>query len=235
MALTIKQATWGDEAATTDVTKVLQDKASSGYMDLVADPSILPAISLDPPKTVALTVQDREEAKKFALDQCGGGQDDKCVAQRTASFEATLLQKRVAEQNSSKDIIKGRRLTVTFIDSNGVEKTIQVPDGQKLKIGSPPIAIKPNEVLDKIKTLAITILMTGLWVFSVVVTYRTFIAAGWVYSGYAATAVSVLIPYSGLLITPIGFMIINNYAKTDISKLDMGKIDLKVPGLPLPK
>ena len=61
--------------------------------------------------------------------------------------------------------------------------------------------------------------MTALWVFSVIVTYRTFIAAGWVYSGYAATAVAVLIPYSGLLITPIGFAVINNYAKTDISRL----------------
>lgn len=219
MALTIKQATWGDESATTDVTNVLQEKASSGYMDLTADPSIVPSITLDPPKTVSLTDGDKEEAKRFALEQCGGGNDTKCVTQRSASYEATLLQKRVAEQNSSKDIIKGRRLTVTFVDENGVEKTIQVPDGQKLKIGSPPVSVDTGDLLGKVRTIVTTVLMTGLWVFSVIVTYRTFIAAGWMYSGYAATAVAVLIPYSGLLITPIGFAIINSYAKTDISRL----------------
>jgi hypothetical protein len=219
MALTIKQATWGDESATTDITKTLQDKASSGYMDLTADPSLVPSITLDPPKTVALTDIDKEEAKRFALEQCGGGLDTACVTQRTASYEATLLQKRTAEQNSSKDIIKGRRLTVTFIDPTGAEKTVQVPDGQKLKIGSPPININTGDVLGKVRTIVTTVLMTGLWVFSVIVTYRTFIAAGWVHVGYAATAVAVLIPYSGLLITPIGFAIINNYAKTDISRL----------------
>jgi hypothetical protein len=215
MALTIKQATWGDETSTTDITSTLQSKASSGYIDVIADNSLVPAIPLN--LTVAeLTDEEKAQVKKDAIAQCGNENDQKCIAERTNTFQAAALQKKVAEQNSSKNIITGRRLTVTYVDASGVEKTMQIPDGQKLTAGKQPV-IKTDKLLDTAKTVGISILMTFLWVFSIVVTYRTFIAAGWVNTSYVLTAIAALVPYSGLLITPIGFLAINYFKPTAIS------------------
>jgi hypothetical protein len=216
MALTIKQATWGDEAATTDVTKSIREKSLMGYIDMVADPSIVSSIPLNSDTTVSLTAEDKKKALDFAVTQCGGGNDKKCIEERTASYEATALQTRVAGASSSKNIISGRRLTVTFVDGTGREKTLQIPDGQKLQIGKAP-AIQTDKLAEQVKTTGLYILMTALWVFSVIIVYRTLIAAGWVTTGYALTAVAVLIPYSGLLITPIAFAVINYIGKTNIA------------------
>lgn len=217
MGLTIKQATWGDEAGTTDITRSLQNRASSGYVDMVADASLVPAITLEPQTTVSLTDEDNEKAHTAALKECGGGSDEKCVEARVASFEASALQTKIAEASSSKDIVKGRRLTVTFVDSTGREKTLQIPDGQKLTMGNPPI-IKTDKLFGELSSIAFYILLTALWVFSVVITYRTLISAGWIMLGYALTAVAVLIPYSGLIMTPIAFLAINYISKTDIMR-----------------
>lgn len=215
MALTIKQATWGDETSATDITSTLQSKASSGYIDLLADNSLVPAVPLN--LTVAeLTEEEKAQAKKDALTQCGSANDQKCIAERTSTFEAAALQRKVAEQNSSKNIVTGRRLTVTYVDGSGVEKTMQIPDGQKLTVGKQPV-IKTDKLYDTAKTIVVSILMTFLWVFSIVVTYRTFIAAGWVNTGYVLTAIAALVPYSGLLITPIGFLVLNYFKRTAIA------------------
>ena len=219
MGLTVKQATWGDETSATDITKAMQEQAKAGYFDVVANTSLVPAISLSPPTTVNLTDEDKESAKKWAIEQCGGAQDEKCVNERKATAESTTLQRKMAEQSSTANIVKGRRLTMTVVDDTGREQTVQVPDGQRLKIGEAPKMVLPSMSGTVLEVFKIAMIIFGalLYAFSVVVTYRTFVLVGQEYLGYALTAVAVFFPPSGLVITHIGLAMMNYFGKTNIS------------------
>ena len=71
MSIVIQQATWGDENATTDITKSMQEKAKQGYLDLVADNKLVPALDLlSGDKNVVLTDEEKTEIKKKATDCC---------------------------------------------------------------------------------------------------------------------------------------------------------------------
>jgi hypothetical protein len=165
--------------------------------------------------TVAtLTDMDKEMAKQQATQQCGGNANDQqCMAERTSKLEQSILQQRVAEQNSSDKAVKGRRLTVTVVDDSGKEKTVMIPDGQQFKMGNPPMSSRLPSMAGVMSTL-FTTLWTGVlllaWVYSVISTYRTLIEAGYVMPAYIATGVAVLIPYSGFFIM-IGFFFAKSY------------------------
>jgi len=78
-------------------------------------------------------------------------------------------------------------------------------------------SIKLSTVVGKIMTSLGVILGTFIYAFSVIITYKSFIQAGYDKLGYAATAVSVLIPYSGFVSTAIFFAIrewLRNIPKT---------------------
>jgi hypothetical protein len=197
----------------------MQDQAKAGYFDVVANTSLVPAITLSPSTTVNLTDEDKEAAKKWAVEQCGGAQDDKCVKERTATAESTTLQKKMAEQSSTANIVKGRRLTMTVVDDSGREQTVQVPDGQRLKIGEAPQFKMPTASGTVLQVWKVAMIILGalLYAFSVVITYRTFVLVGQEYLGYGLTALAAFFPPSGLIITPLGFLIMNYFGKTNIS------------------
>lgn len=215
MSITIKSATWGDEKSTTDITNSMIEKAKGGYLDLVADNSLVPAIDLlSGSKTVAIDDSEKTKINEDAVKLCGGNaQDQKCINFQRNQLESSLLQKKVAESQSSANIITGRRLTLTIIDEKGVEKVIAIPDGQKVKLGEKP-AVAPFkmpetfsggtwEILTQIAKIVFTITMTLLWVFSIVAPYRLFVLQNKLILAYVLTGLAILIPYSGLITTPV--------------------------------
>ena len=207
----IKQATFGDETSATDITDTLQGKITNGYLDVVADSKLLPMVTLTATKA-ELTDSDKGEARKNAIEQCGGNANDQqCIDERTAKIEQSMLQTKLAEQNATDKTVKGRRLTVTVVGDDGTEQTLQIPDGQEFKLGNPPLSSKLSGITIA-STLAFlwTPLLLFVWVFSVVMTYKVFVQEGYQFAGYFATAVSVFLPYSGYLLI-LGLYLVKAY------------------------
>ena len=209
MGIVINQATWGDETATTDITQSMQDKAKPGYLDLVADNTLVPALDLlSGSKNVTLSDSEKADIKTQATNICGSASDDKCIKFQTNQLESASLQKKVAEQQSSANIITGRRLTLTYTDDQtGQQRTVAIPDGQKVKFGTAPTVKLPNftpsgTVLASLSVVS-QIVMTLLYVFSIGATYRLLILTGHTIVAYVLTAIAIVIPYSGLIMTPI--------------------------------
>lgn len=209
MGIVINQATWGDENATTDITQHMQEKAKPGYLDLVADNTLVPALDLlSGSKDIILTDSEKEDIKKAATNFCGSASDDKCIKFQQNQLESSTLQKKVAEQQSSANIITGRRLTLTYTDDQtGQKKTVAIPDGQKVKFGTAPTVqmpdFTPSSTILGFLGVASKIVMTLLYVFSIGATYRLLIITGHTIVAYVLTGIAIVIPYSGLVLTPI--------------------------------
>jgi hypothetical protein len=214
MGIVINQATWGDETATTDITTSMQEKAKPGYLDLIADTTLVPALDLlSGSKNVTISDSEKADIKKLATELCGSASDNKCIQFQSNQLESTTLQKKVAEQQSSANIVTGRRLTLTYTDDQtGQKRTVAIPDGQKVKFGTPPAVKMPDftpssTILGFLGTFS-KIAMTLLYVFSIGATYRLLILTGQTMLAYVLTAISIVIPYSGLLMTPIALGIL---------------------------
>lgn len=220
MSLVVKQATWGDETSTTDVTQSVQGRVKDGSLNLKADSSLVPAVTLFS-NTANLTDIDKQDINDQAIKNCqGNASDTQCIAAQTANLEATYLQTKIAQQNSSANIITGRRLTLDIVDENGNERTVMIPDGQTFTAGSNP-APKPTEnSAGTGSTLAsaasffgsgvgylVIGLLTILWAFSVVVTYRVLVLANHIMAAYVLTALAIIVPFSGLISTPIAMAV----------------------------
>lgn len=219
MGITIKSATWGDEKSATNITSSLVEKAKDGYLDLVADNSLVPAIDLvTGSNTVSIDDSEKTQITEDAVKLCGGNaQDQTCINFQRNQLESSLLQRKTAEAQSTANIVTGRRLTLTIIDDKGVEKTVAVPDGQKVKFGEKPAVapIKmPTSVTGGVWTVMmpflnflLTLTMTMLWVFSIVAPYRLFVLQNKLVVAYVLTAIAILVPYSGLITTPIALAV----------------------------
>jgi hypothetical protein len=209
MGIVINQATWGDESATTDITQSMQDKARSGYLDLIADNTLVPAVDLlTGSKNITLTDSEKADIKTQATEICGSASDDKCIAFQTNQLESSNLQKKVAEQQSSAGIVTGRRLTLTYTDDQtGQKRTVAIPDGQKVKFGTAPTielaSFTPSSTMFGFLGMFSKIALTLLYVFSIGATYRLLVMTGNTMVAYVLTAISIMIPYSGLILTPI--------------------------------
>jgi hypothetical protein len=209
MGIVINQATWGDENAATDITTAMQEKAKPGYLDLVADNTLVPALDLlSGSKDVSLSDSEKEDIKKAATSLCGTASDTKCITFQTNQLESSILQKKVAEQQSSANIITGRRLTLTYTDDQtGQKKTVAIPDGQKVKFGTPPTYAMPdftpsNTILGALGVVG-KVMLTLLYAFSIAATYRLLIMTDHTIVAYVLTALAIVVPYSGLITTPI--------------------------------
>jgi hypothetical protein len=209
MGIVINQATWGDENATTDITKAMQTKAKPGYIDLIADNTLVPAVDLlTGSQDVSLSDAEKTEVNKKAIEICGSASDTKCINFNKNQLESSILQGKVAEKQSSANIVTGRRLTLTYTDDQtGRTRTVAIPDGQKVKFGEPPKYtfpdITPSSTILGAVGLAGRFILTMLWVFSIAVTYHLLILTGHTITAYVLTAISIVVPYSGLLLTPI--------------------------------
>jgi len=226
MSIVINSAMWGDEQSSTDVTKSIQAKASGGYLDTVANNSLVPYVDIFGTNTsVTLSDSDKADIALQAAKVCGSASDEKCMMYQSNQLETAMLQKKIAEQQSSANVIKGRRLTVTYTDrTTGVQRTIAVPDGQPVQLGKAPVIALPT-----MPTVSGT-LMSGLsifgyvigialYVFSIAIAWRVMMLGGHNRTAYALTLLAILIPYSGLVTTPIAVAVFNQMGTNNVSSV----------------
>jgi hypothetical protein len=214
MGITIKRATWGDEKATTDITASMVEKAKPGYLDVVADNKLVPAVDLlTGTKDISIDDSEMNTIKQDAVKNCGGAQDQKCVDYQVNMLQSSLLQQKVAESQSSANIVTGRRLTLTYIDDKNIERQVAIPDGQQVKFGEKPKTsyfTLPSiswSVFAGVGTTFLYFVLAVLGVvhvYAVASTYRTFAEMGLTTAKIVLTAIAAIIPLSGLLITPLG-------------------------------
>jgi hypothetical protein len=223
----IESATLGDELNAQDVTTSLNSKIKNDKIDVLANSSLIPMFESG--KKVILSPTDETEVKDSAIKQCGNANDMSCIDAASAKLKQSKLEELMRKEQSSAFLVKGRRLTVNYIDEKGQRRTAIVPEGQSLKLDglntpedpTKPIqpGVKPKLAADKFKlpTLGGTVLealkVAGmilgafLYAFSVIATYKTFVQSGYGWIGYGATTAAVMIPYSGFFIMIVFFTI----------------------------
>lgn len=207
-------AYFGDETSARDITKQLNERASGGSINVVANSSLLPMFEAT--DRVSLSSTDVADIRNQAVKECGSESDVQCVQSRVATISRSRLQEKQMEAQSTANQVKGRRLTVV-VSENGTKRTYVVPDGQKFELKNVDVAeSKPWDF--SIGNIAWTSLTTGgtilgyvwlaiaafLYIFQIIATadtLRTLETLGpfkWKY--YAGLASSILVPYSGFLI-----------------------------------
>jgi hypothetical protein len=214
----IVDAKFGDETSTTNITDSLKAKLSGGSIDVPVDSGLLPFVEVG--KKVELTIEEQNQIRGQAQQACNGGLDKACVERQTQELTVAAIKEKENAANTTRDIVKGRRLTVTIRDELGKERTLIYPEGQQFTLGKPggnaPRELANARIVDesswKFPTITGTIaqalkiggiaLGSFLYVFSVVSTWMAF-----GYKGYSQVFValvmitSVVIPFSGFLIT----------------------------------
>ncbi len=146
---TIKQATYGDEKTSTDVTDVLVNMYKKGNqsINVVAGSSLLN--TKEAGTKVELNGEEKETIRKQALESCGNALDDACMKTTQQSLTASKLEEK-AQKEAQKPIV-GERLTVTVVDARGKEKKLVVPKDKEFKFGRQPNpqAARTKQMYDK--------------------------------------------------------------------------------------
>jgi len=226
MSIVINSAMWGDEQSSTDVTKGIQDKASGGYLDTVANNSIVPYVDILGTNTaVTLSDSDKADIALLATKACGTASDEKCMTYQKNQLETAALQKKISDQQSSGNVITGRRLTVTYTDrATGVQRTVAIPDGQPIQLGKPPVVALPTmptlsgSVLGALGIFGYVIGI-ALYVFSIAIAWRVMMLGGHNRTAYALTLLAILVPYSGLVTTPIAVAVFNQMSANNVGSV----------------
>ncbi len=133
---TIKQATYGDEKTSTDVTDVLVNMYKKGNqsINVVAGSSLLS--TKEAGVKVELNGEEKETIRKQALESCGNALDEACMKSTQQSLTASKLEEKARKQ-AEKPIV-GERLTVTVVDAKGKEKKLVIPKDKEFKFGRQP-------------------------------------------------------------------------------------------------
>jgi hypothetical protein len=210
----IESAYFGDEKSFQNITSSLVKKIADGVLDVTADEKLIPVFEAAP--TTKLDNKDEKEIRDQAVAACGGEADNKCLDATMARLRQDRLKEKERE-SVSKNVIKGRRLTVNVIDKDGKRKQLVAPDGQKFRLENVSGAEDPNasilalptasEIQKRVWIILGVIAAAFTWVFSIVAVYAVFMrqyeATGkdsFRMIAYGATAASILIPYSGYFI-----------------------------------
>ncbi len=216
--LILESAYYGDERAFTNITQSLAKKITGGVLDVTANSDLRPAFEAAPETT--LDNRDETRIREQAVAACGGEADQACLDRTRIKLSEERLREKENE-NMSKSVIKGDRLTVNVID-NGRRRKIVAPAGQKLKlenlIGSKSDTLGDVFTGDAIQkhTLAwvSVVISTFFWVFSVVAVYTIFMRQ---YDpanpatdyfrlvAYGASAFALLVPGSGYVIILLAY------------------------------
>jgi hypothetical protein len=225
MGQKILSATYGDDKSNTDVTAAVADRITgAGEVKIPVNSSIVSFFTLA--ETATLNDTELKQAKDRAADACGGPQDQICVAKKTEEMKSKMLDEKRAASNRVDNIVRGNRLEVTVQDGAKIRK-IAVPEGQTLteeilsgkppKGGAAPIDVKAatNPPLFSFGNFTGALTSLGVWlggfvgvilyVLGILVPWKVFGDEGYVTPKYVATAASVFIPGSGLVITPLFF------------------------------
>jgi hypothetical protein len=214
--IVLESAYYGDERAFANITKSLANKIVGGVLDVTADAQLKPAFEAAP--ETKLDSRDQKRIREESVAACGGEADQACLDRMKLKLSEERLREKENE-NLSKSVIKGDRLTINVID-NGRRRKIVTPAGQKLRLenllGTSDPADGLSDVLtgSKIQEYAISIITivvsTFVWVFSVVAVYAVFMRK--YVPGNPATDYYRIIAYVGaglaLLFPGFGYVII---------------------------
>lgn len=223
----LESAYYGDEKAFANITKTLVNKIVGGVLDVTASSDLKPTFEAAP--ETRLDVRDEKRIREEAVTACGGEADQACLERTRVKLSEERLREKENE-DLSKSVIKGDRLTLNVID-NGRRRKLVTPAGQKLRLenlagGSAKSAdgmptIKMDEVQKYTLDIVTIVVSTFFWVFSVVAVYTIFMrqyeSTGKDYYrivAYGAAAFSLLVPGSGYVIILLAFAIpafINEY------------------------
>lgn len=209
----ILSAELGDERSSTNVLSSLVSMfKKEGKINVPVDSSLIPIVVKNE-DSVTLTDQEVNDAKDKAVSACGGANDRICIERKTQEFQKNRMDEKKHEiENNPGNIIKGRRLRVTYKDENDKVQTVEVPEGQYFKLGKEAIAeeSKPFSISDTKISFGGTLVevwkiisiigATFIYAFSVLITWVSFKDEGYTWQTYVATAISVLVPYSGFVI-----------------------------------
>jgi hypothetical protein len=214
MGIKIVNAMFGDETVSKDITKQIQEKASGGEINVIANSSLLPMFETT--DVVTLSQQDKDDIRDKAIEQCGGGSDTRCIAATSQTLTRSRFQEKKNEIASTVNQVKGRRLTVV-VNDKGVRRTLVIPDGQKFELKgletprSEPWDLSAGNVLLSTITTGIeagaiiwAVIGAFLYIFQIFATAETLRTLenlgpfSWKY--YGGLASSILLPFSGFLI-----------------------------------
>lgn len=216
--IVLESAYYGDEKAFANITESLSKKIIGGVLDVTADAQLRPAFEAAP--ETKLDNRDQKRIREEAVAACGGEADQACLDRTRIKLSEERLREKENE-NLSKSVIKGDRLTVNIID-NGKRRKLVTPAGQKLKlenlIGSKDEKLMDVFTGDSLQKYTLTwvgvVISTFFWVFSVVAVYTIFMrqyeSTGKDYFrlvAYGASAFALLVPGSGYVIIFLAFAV----------------------------
>lgn len=215
----IQSAFYGDEKSNKKITDILRDKIIGTTLDLTVNDQLIPPFEVA--EKVALEPKEEAKIRDQASKACGGA-DQACI-ERTI---ARLQQDKLSEKQGKIDAaaIKGKRLTINYIDENNKPVRKVIPEGQKFKLDNimmtdpkkgafqvPPTSYFQNQL----QLLGMLALTTFIYVFSVAATYVLFVQTDFgIILAAPATAIAAFVPYSGYFLIFLYFMFtsaINTY------------------------
>ena len=159
-----------------------------------------------------------------AVKECGNANDSACVNATINRLSQAKMEEKI-ENNRRIGNIKGSRLTVTIVDKRGREKMIIVPKGQQFAYGQRPTPPKENTgfsgssllkggavLSGSVFTAIFSVIFVIAWAFSIGATWRAFRQEGLTKPAYVATAVAIIVPLSGFIITPVLYAVLKYFA-----------------------
>jgi len=227
---TINSVLIGDERTQRDITQsFVKTQIKNDRVDVVANSSLIPAFETTP--VSHLTDAEEKEITDQAIKQCNGGSDESCMRNTTDRARQSKLEQKMKEAHSSATVVKGRRMTVKYTDEYGEDHTVVVPEGQTFQLdkvaggekkasllSSLPELPTASETTMKILGILSVIIMSFLYAFSVVATYKTLTVDYSRTVAIAGTVAAVMFPYLGFFIM-FGYFLIREVYKYQTDSL----------------
>jgi hypothetical protein len=214
----IESAYLGDEKDMRNVTDVVLGKITGTTIKVPVDDKLIPPFAVT--KKTSITTAEEKRIKNAAKEACGGP-DQACIAIKEAELTQQSLLAKTTLANSSANLVRGRRLTVTVVDDANVRRRVVVPDGHEFELSglTPRDPRKPNTAMpplsffkDQLIVFGVATVSTFVWVFGVVATLALFGRLGWGYGAWALALVALLVPGSGYVMI-IGYFLIQSFVR----------------------
>lgn len=222
----ILKATFGDNLAQRDVTKSVQNSVEGGNVKVTANESLIPPFEVS--KETKLTNDDLADINKKAQEQCAGGADTACMQSTKARLMQEKHETKARADMSAANVMVGRRLEVTYMDSKGVTKRAVVPDGQTFEMENVAFAKEGGKIeqpslwgpIQKAFSDATGILWwTLIFVFSSAAAYRVFKIYGNIVLAVFIGSLAILLPLGGYSPQTGIYLIIIIYGLLEMGKM----------------
>lgn len=202
----IESAFLGDEKTARNVTKVLQDKIVGTSIKVHVDEKLIP--DFESVNKTEIDIVEDKRIRADAVKECGEA-DTACITRTVDRLRQLKLRTMVDDGKPDPNAsLKGLRLTVNVLDDTGNRKRMVIPAGNDFELDglSPVDPRKPGEffppasfIRTKFIEMALVVVTTFLWVFSIVAVYTLFGRKWGVYAGVGLAFLAFLFPGSGYL------------------------------------